>query len=109
MCWRKIFSVTPGESYTVQVGKGGLSCYDCPTIAINGQTSQRNGGESYFGSSKWCLAKGGTTDTTGPLKSLGGIFSYDSTDNAGNADFGPENCGGGKGGTAAQGRDGKTG
>lgn len=98
LCWRKSLLVTPGESYTVQVGKAGTFEYNGNTIHWDyySKNPPRAGGESFFGNKIHCLAEGGNTDTKGTMKSFGGYFSNTEWPRTPDDEWG-----GGRGGSAA--------
>ncbi len=88
LAYKNNFTVTPGNSYTVAVGKGGkggLPGYNPPDLS---------GGQSYFNSTSTVKAAGGYSNA------YGGNYTGDGGGNGGNGNF--SNTGGG-GGYSGQG------
>lgn len=91
--YKNNITVTPGASYTVVVGAGGIN---------SGTPSLRLGGQSYFSSPSLVAGNGGRDDT-----GAGGTYVGDGGGNGGASQGGA--TGGGAGGYSGKGGDGRTG
>tara|TARA_R110002096_G_scaffold421858_1_gene627976 strand:- start:1186 stop:1827 length:642 start_codon:yes stop_codon:yes gene_type:complete len=86
--WKNSISVTPGSSYTVDVGRGGY----------NGNTTT-TGGESNFVSSGTVRGRGGSGGCYGSSGCSGGSFTGDGGGNGGTSSSGGGGAGGYSGST----------
>lgn len=104
--WKNNISVTPGQSYTVQVGASG------PTLTTNATNADAMGNNSYFDSESvvcgFGAGRGGTGSTGSGNGGYGGGYTGDGGGRGGNGGYdGSWNwAGGGAGGYSGKGGDG---
>jgi hypothetical protein len=104
--WKNNISVTPGQSYTIQVGAPG------PTLTTNATNADAMGNNSYFDSESvvcgFGAGRGGTSSTGTGNGGYGGGYTGDGGGRGGNGGYnGAWNlAGGGAGGYSGKGGDG---
>jgi hypothetical protein len=104
---RSVVAVTPGSTYTITVGGGGLSYIPFGRSSTDGRNSSMSiGGTTliFAGGGATDLAYGGATDPSAAISySGGGSYIYTPASSAWGASFCPNGPGTGKGGEAYQG------
>lgn len=94
LAYKNNLAVTPGTSYTVVVGAGGMAS---PGVAT--QQGSGAGGQSYFKDTSTCYAGGGAKGNGGYGTTSGGTWTGDGGGNGGSGQYG----GGGAGGYGGNG------